>query len=113
MYKQVVVVRRDLKLDKGKLAVQVAHASLDAYRKADPALRDEWENSGGKKVVARVETLKEMLDLYQKARKMGLPCSLIKDAGKTHIQPGTITAIGIGPCEEEELDKVTGGLKIL
>jgi PTH2 family peptidyl-tRNA hydrolase len=113
MYKQVIVVRRDLKLDKGKLAVQVAHASLDAYKKSDPDARKRWEDSGTKKVVVRAESLKEMLDLHKKAKGLGLPCSIIRDAGRTQIKPGTITALGIGPCKEEDLDKVTGKLKIL
>jgi len=113
MYKQVIIVRRDLKLDKGKLAVQVAHASLDAYKKSDPALRREWESSGGKKVVVKVDSLRELIDLHRRAKELGLPCSLIRDAGKTRVPPGTITALGIGPCKEEDLDKVTGKLKIL
>jgi PTH2 family peptidyl-tRNA hydrolase len=113
MYKQVIVVRRDLKLDKGKLAVQVAHASLEAYRESSPGLRREWEESGEKKVVVRVESLREMLELHKKARRLGLPCSLVRDAGKTQVRPGTITALGIGPCRDEDLDRVTGKLKIL
>ncbi|UCD07560.1 MAG: peptidyl-tRNA hydrolase [Candidatus Aenigmatarchaeota archaeon] len=113
MYKQVVVVRRDLKLDKGKLAVQVAHASLNAYKKSDPDARKKWEDSGGKKVVVRVESLREMLDLHKKAKDLDLPYSLIRDAGRTKVPPGTITVLGIGPCKEEDLDKVTGKLKIL
>lgn len=113
MYKQVVVVRRDLKLDKGKLAVQVAHASLDAYGKSEPDVRKKWEQSGSKKVVLKVDTLKELMELHEKAREFRMPCSLIRDAGKTHVPPGTITALGIGPCKDEELDKVTGKLKML
>lgn len=113
MYKQVVVVRRDLRLDKGKLAVQVAHASLDSYRKSDPDARKKWESSGGKKVVLKVDGLKDLLELHKKAKELGLPCSLIRDAGKTQIPPGTITALGIGPSREDDLDKVTGKLKIL
>jgi len=113
MYKQVIVVRKDLKLDKGKLAVQVAHASLDSYRKSPPGDREPWEEEGSKKVVAEVATLKELLDLQKKARLLGLPHSLIRDAGKTQLKPGTITCLGIGPAQEKEMDKVTGRLKIL
>ncbi len=113
MYKQVIVVRKDLKLDKGKLAVQVAHASLDAYRKSSPVLQEAWVSEGSKKVVCRAEGLKELLDLQKKARSLGLPCSLIRDAGRTQLKPGTITCLGIGPAEEGSIDKVTGKLKIL
>lgn len=113
MYKQVIVVRRDLKLDKGKLSVQVAHASVDSYTKASPAVRQAWESEGSKKVVVKAESLKDLLDLHKKTKSLGLPCSMIRDVGRTHLKPGTITALGIGPAEEESIDKVTGKLKIL
>jgi PTH2 family peptidyl-tRNA hydrolase len=113
MYKQVIVVRRDLNLDKGKLAVQVAHASLDSYKKSQPAVREAWEAEGSKKVVTQADSLKELLDLQKKARLLGLPFSLIKDAGRTRLRPGTITCLGIGPDSEERIDRVTGRLKML
>jgi PTH2 family peptidyl-tRNA hydrolase len=113
MHKQVIAVRKDLRMDKGKLAVQVAHASIDSYRKAAPQAREEWESEGSKKVVLEADSLKELLDLQKKARKLGLPCSLIRDAGKTQLRPGTITCLGIGPADEGSIDKVTGKLKIL
>lgn len=113
MYKQVIAVRKDLRLDKGKLAVQVAHASLGSYKKANSKAKEEWESEGSKKVVVKVEDLKELLDLQKKARRLDLPCSLIRDAGRTQLRPGTITCLGIGPAWEERIDRVTARLKIL
>ena len=113
MYKQVIVVRKDLRLDKGKLASQVAHASLGSYKKASSKERTGWEQEGGKKVIVKVEDLKSLIGIFNKAKKEKLPCILIKDAGKTHIPPGTITAVGIGPALEKDIDKITGKLKIL
>jgi len=113
MYKQVIAVRRDLKLDKGKLAAQAAHASLGAYKDSSPAVREAWEEEGSKKVVVQVETLKSLLDLQTKARTLGLPCFLVRDAGRTRLKPGTITCLGIGPDSEERMDKATGRLKML
>ena len=113
MYKQVIVVRSDLKLSKGKLAVQVAHASLDAYKKSDHKLRTEWEQTGAKKVVVKVSDSKELLMAFNLAKELKLPCSLIKDAGRTELAPGTMTAAGIGPAKESDVDKVTGKLKML
>jgi len=113
MHKQVIAVRKDLKLDKGKLAVQVAHASLGSYNKSAPAVREAWESEGSKKVVVEVQGLKELLDLQKKARTLGIPCSLIRDAGRTQLKPGTITCLGLGPDSEERIDKVTGRLKML
>ena len=113
MYKQIIVVRNDLKLSKGKLSVQVAHASIEAYKKIDEKTRKAWENGGAKKVVVKVDDLKQLLEVKKKCHEMGLPCALIRDAGKTEIEPGTTTVLGIGPCKESDVDKITGKLKIL
>ncbi len=113
MYKQVIAVRRDLRLSRGKLAVQVAHASVEAYNRTRREARQEWESGGAKKVVVRVDDLKELLELHRKARATKLPCALIRDAGRTEVEPGTATALGIGPVEERKADSVTGNLKML
>ncbi len=112
-YKQVIVVRKDLKLSKGKLSAQVAHASLDSFERANPSQKGEWKSDGSKKVVVEVPDLKAMLALHRKALKLGLPCALIRDAGRTELRPGTVTALGIGPDAEERIDQVTGDLKML
>lgn len=117
-YKQVILVRADLKLPKGKLAAQAAHASSEAVLRAmsDSAKKaavKEWRAAGQKKVVLRVENLEELHRYNQQAKDSGLVTALITDAGKTVIAPGTVTALGIGPDEEEKIDKVTGKLKML
>jgi len=111
--KQVIVVRTDLKMGKGKLAVQVAHASIAAFLEAGFFAKRKWLAQGMKKVVLKVGSEKELLELYEKARKKKLPCALIKDAGLTQLEPGTVTALGIGPAEDEKIDEITGGLKLL
>jgi PTH2 family peptidyl-tRNA hydrolase len=113
MYKQVIAVRHDLKLSRGKLAVQVAHASLEAYGHSDGRVRQAWESEGAKKVVVRVDGLRELRELHRKARSLKLPCALISDAGRTELEPGTVTALGIGPVREGEADGLTGNLKML
>jgi len=113
MHKQVIAVRQDLRLDKGKLAVQVAHASLSSYKISSPDVREAWEAEGSKKVVVKASGLRELLDLQKKAKALKLPCSLIRDAGKTRLEPGTVTALGIGPADEDMIDRVTGSLKML
>ena len=112
-YKQVILVRQDLKLPKGKLAVQVAHASLDAAMKSQHSILDEWRGEGGKKVVLKAADLAELKRYESLARKEKLVSVLIADAGRTILEPGTVTCIGIGPDKEEKIDKVTGKLKIL
>jgi PTH2 family peptidyl-tRNA hydrolase len=112
-YKQCIIVRDDLKLSKGKLAVQVAHAAISAYELADNEVREAWKEGGQKKVVLRVAALQDLFELKESARKQGLPAVLITDAGLTEVPPGTITVLGIGPAEIVELDKITGNLNLL
>ncbi|MFH1470152.1 MAG: peptidyl-tRNA hydrolase Pth2 [Candidatus Micrarchaeota archaeon] len=113
--KQVIVTRSDLKLGKGKLAAHVAHASLEGYKKAkekDSETVEEWERKGQKKVVVKVSSEQEMLELYERAKRT-VPCALIRDAGLTQIEPGTLTCIAIGPWDEELVDRFTKNLKLL
>lgn len=112
-YKQCIIVRDDLKLSKGKLAAQVAHAAVSGYEYASEKIRDAWKEGGQKKVVLRVATLHDLFELKELARRQGLPSVLITDAGLTEVAPGTITVLGIGPAEAVELDKLTGHLKLL
>jgi len=111
--KQTIIVRTDLKMDKGKIASQVAHASIAAFLKTDKKDREEWINRGMKKIILKVSSEKELKDFYRVAKKEKLPCELIKDAGLTQIETGTVTALGIGPADDKEIDRVTGKLKLL
>lgn len=111
--KQVILVRDDLKLPKGKLAAQVAHASLDAALRTDKKLVKRWHDFGQKKVVLKVNDLDELKQLKEKAERLGLVTAMITDAGHTTVEPGTITCVGIGPDDEVKIDQVTGHLKMM
>lgn len=116
MVKQAIVVRTDLKMGRGKMCAQVAHASLSAYKETlrrNKKIAEEWEEEGMKKIVLKVKNLNELLEYYNKCRERGIPVSLIKDAGHTQIEPGTITCFGAGPWKEEEIDALLGELKLL
>ncbi len=110
--KQVILVRKDLKLPPGKMAAQVAHASVESAHRAEKQMFAQWRQHGMGKIVLKVENLKELIDFEQFAKDAGLPCALITDAGHTVIAPGTVTCLGIGPAQEEVLDKITGNLKM-
>ncbi|MDY6775808.1 MAG: peptidyl-tRNA hydrolase Pth2 [Halobacteria archaeon] len=111
--KQSIVVRTDLGMGDGKTASQVAHASLQAYEKASEDAQTDWKSTGMKKVVLEADSESDLLELKREAESMGLPTSLIRDAGHTQIEPGTLTALGVGPAEDDEVDRVTGDLRLL
>jgi len=109
--KQVILVRKDLKMNPGKLASQVAHASLEAALKSNKL--KEWQKKGTKKVILKVKDEKELLYYYDLAKKNNLTNALIKDAAKTFFKVPTLTCLAIGPDKEEKIDKITRELKIL
>tara|TARA_Y100000310_G_C20239045_1_gene603745 strand:+ start:195 stop:542 length:348 start_codon:yes stop_codon:yes gene_type:complete len=111
--KQVILVRQDLKLPKGKLAAQSAHASVEAVLKSNESIIKKWRTEGMAKIVLKVKDEKELIKYFQQAKDEGLVCSLITDAGKTVIAPGTKTCVGIGPDKEDKLDEITGELSLL
>lgn len=111
--KQVILVRMDLKMPTGKLAAQVAHASVGAMIESSKFKVMKWRAQGGKKVVLKAASEKDLLKFEELARQERLKVSLITDAGHTVLEPGTVTCLGIGPDEEEKIDKVTGELEPL
>ncbi len=114
--KQVIVVRNDLNMRKGKMIAQGAHASLAAFMEADPddpALLD-WLDGAGAKIAVSVPSEEALLDVYERARAAGLPCALITDAGRTEFRGvPTRTAVAVGPAWSDAVDAITGELKLL
>jgi len=113
--KQVIVVRTDLEMGKGKIAAQVGHACVmgaEHVRKSNPEWFNEWW-AGQEKVVVKVSGIKELQEIKRHAIELNLPWSEVSDAGHTQLAPGTTTCISIGPAPENLIDKVTGNLKLL
>lgn len=111
--KQAILVRRDLDMGKGKLAAQVAHASLNSYKKADKKLREIWDKEGSKKVVLKVEGEADLIKYQKLAIEKKLPNALIIDAGLTQIPKASITCLGVGPDEDKKIDELIKDLKLL
>ncbi len=119
-YKQVIILRVDVGMSKGKLAAQAAHASLEAALKAmqrdkvfKEGLFEAWRKEGAKKVVLKVESEEALRKIRDRATQANLINALIRDAGLTEVPAGTITALAIGPDEEKKIDKITKDLNAL
>ena len=112
-FKQAIVVRSDLKMGKGKIGSQCAHASVLALEKTDERDAAAWRESGMKKICLKVASERELIDVFNAAKRAHLSAALVRDAGHTQIEAGTATAVGIGPAEESRVDAVTGKLKLL
>lgn len=128
--KQIIVLRKDLNMRKGKIAAQAAHASLAVFfnmMKNHPKSQAQtghfemevtnkfmldWMNGHFTKIGVYVNSEAELLVLYEQAQAAGLPCALIKDAGFTEFNEPTFTALGIGPDDPEKIDQITGHLPL-
>jgi len=113
MFKQVILVRKDLKMSAGKTAAQCSHAATESTLKSDKEKVKRWRSQGMKKIVLKVNSEEELFDYKKKAEQNKLKTALITDAGKTVFKKPTITCLAIGPDKEEIIDKVTKDLKML
>ncbi len=127
--KQIIVMRKDLNMRKGKMVAQGAHASLAAiinggrFHRMDEVVQFEivlddslenWLSGNFKKVCCSIDSEAELLEIHQKAVDAGLRCALIKDSGLTEFGGvPTYTCCAIGPADPELIDPITGNLKLL
>src|SRR3989338_1477362 len=110
--KQAILIRNDLKLPKGKACSQSAHASVEAVFSSEKEFVSKWRKEGLAKIVLKVDDLNELQHYNQLAKDSGLVTALITDAGRTTVEPGTVTAVAIGPDSDEKIDKITKDLKL-
>jgi len=141
MIKQVIVMRKDLNMRKGKMIAQGAHASMkvlldkmeflffnDEFEEDDNIYRilsldksnvfdmeiNKWLEGTFTKICVSVDSETELLDLYNQAVDANIPCALITDAGLTEFNGmPTNTCIAIGPADSTKIDGITGHLKLL
>ncbi len=119
--KQILVLRKDLNMRKGKMVAQGAHASLMALPLPSADTPDswlnwlrEWQRTTYTKICVSVGSESALLNLHQQAIAAGLPCALIQDLGFTEFHgEKTYTALGIGPAPAELLDPLTSELPLL
>jgi len=115
-YKQVIVMRNDLKMSRGKIAAQAGHAAVSAAEEARKRYSDWWKAwiaEGQCKIAVKAESEEELLELERKAKRSKLPTALIVDRGLTELPSGTVTCLGIGPAPSVQVDAITGKLPLL
>lgn len=119
--KQVIVMRNDLGMRKGKMIAQGAHASmafLGHFLRSD--VRDlteeesSWIDGSFTKICVYVNSQEELLEIYSKAKDAGLTVHMITDSGKTEFNGvHTRTCLAIGPHSSEKINNITGHLPLL
>lgn len=130
MSKQVLVMKKfpkDRNMRTGKYIAQGSHASVGALFSIGGISHDgksfviplnnpfvhAWVTGNFKKVVVYVETDEELVEIYQMAKEAGLPAALIRDSGLTEFKgEPTLTAVGIGPDDENLINEITGKLPL-
>ena len=115
-FKQALVVRLDLKMGRGKIAVQCAHAAVsasDVARKHFPEWWKHWLSEGQRKIALKVPDEESLYILLEHAKDQDLPVFLVRDKGLTQIPADTVTCIGIGPGPADIVDRLTGNLSLL
>ncbi len=137
--KQMIVMRRDLKMRKGKIAAQAGHACVEAVLMAlaregrldqvrvtsngnwvyldegnmAPTPLADWFDAGVAKVCVYVDSEEELLDLYSQGREQGFICALVRDAGLTEFHgDSTFTCLAFEPLRASQIDPLTGDLPL-
>ena len=129
--KQVIVIRKDLNMRKGKIAAQAAHASLAVFTnkaklktkkkngdriisfKVDTDAELDWFQHSFTKICVYVNSEEELIQVHEEAKKKGILTSLIKDSGTTEFNDvPTYTAVAVGPDASDKIDLITGYLPL-
>lgn len=133
--KQWIIIRKDLKMRRGKEIAQGAHASMKVFldgslirkfdqydsRPYEPAIleidlwqeAEEWLDKGFAKITLQVNSEQELLEVYNKAKNANLPCAIIQDSGKTEFHNVlTYTTCAIGPASVDKVNNIVKDLKL-
>lgn len=128
MYKQVIVMRTDLNMRKGKMVAQGAHASMLALFNSGKMRSKgilvpydfsndeevEWFEDRFTKICVGIDNLDDLIKIHERAFTLGYRCAIIEDSGRTEFNGNpTVTCVAIGPEKAELIDEITGDLKLL
>lgn len=129
MIKQIIVMRKDLNMRKGKMIAMGSHASMKIFFDRMELFSDqgrdyyeiyptkemiEWIEGLFTKIVVYVNSEQELIDIYNRSKEEKIPTCIIKDSGLTEFHGvQTYTCCAIGPDQSEKIDKITGHLSLL
>ena len=113
MMKLAIVVRKDLGMSCGKIAVEVGHACVIVCTEVPKKEMIEWLVNSQKKIVLKAPNEYSLIKLEELANELHISTTRVYDAGFTQVEPNTWTALAIGPDEDEKIDEITKGLKLL
>eukprot|EP01080_Neovahlkampfia_damariscottae_P009582 gene9582-1784_t len=118
--KMMLLVRKDLKMEVGKIAAQCGHGVLGVYRDIQKKKNKihlhyvkEWIRIGQKKIAVKIPDLETLKSSSKLAQELNIPFHIVVDAGKTVVAPNTMTVLAIGPALESQINKITKGFKLL
>jgi PTH2 family peptidyl-tRNA hydrolase len=112
--KLALIVRSDLGMSRGKMAAQAAHGAVLAVSSGvSKKWLKQWLAMGQTKIVLRAENEEALLRVASEAQAAALPVSLVRDAGRTQIDAGTLTVAAVGPAPAAAVDAITSRLKLL
>lgn len=115
--KQIIVMRSDLNMRKGKAIAQGSHASMAFLTKNYPReltdIQKEWLDNSFTKICVRVESEEELLEIAKRASEKNVECHVVTDNGRTEFNGiPTKTCLALGPDKADLLDEITGHLKL-
>lgn len=118
--RMALCVRTDIPMLKGKAAAQCCHAavacyklmSTNAYESYNPGMLNRWEIGGQAKITLKCPSSDDLDLMFAQAMSLGVNAYVVQDAGRTQVDPGTVTVLGLGPAPRSVLDQITGHLKL-
>jgi PTH2 family peptidyl-tRNA hydrolase len=112
----LLVVNTELSMGKGKVAAQCCHAAVGCYKRAQvqcPSAVKAWERTGCAKIAVKCPSTTMLEDIAVRAMEKDIPLYLVEDAGRTQIEAGSRTVLGLGPAPVHVFEGVTSHLKLM
>jgi len=112
-YKQVIIIRKDLKMGCGKMCGQTAHGSILSMIISNQDVVNEWINEGMRKIVLKTNSLEELQDLNKLLTENNIKSTFVHDFGLTQVKNGTATTLAVEVVDECLINEYISEFKLL